>query len=79
MREIKAKAKKTHLSQADVVRQSLRLGLPHVEILAPAASQSKRRPQCLDWLHEYPAAKISARSVKKVLKQKIAAKNGLHR
>lgn len=78
IRQIKAKARKIHTSQADVVRQSLRIGLPRVDIFSPNARQN-RRPKCLAWLDDYPAAKVSARDVKKVLKQKIATRNGLHR
>jgi len=75
IREIKAKAKKTRLSQADVVRQSLRIGLPHLEISAPAR---RRRPKCLDWIGEVPPLKISVRDVKRLLKSRIAKRHGLH-
>ncbi len=75
IREIKAKARKTRLSQADVVRQSLRIGLPRLEISAPAL---RRRPKCLDWIAEVPPLKISVRDVKKLLKSRIAKRHGLH-
>jgi hypothetical protein len=76
IREIRAKAKKTRLSQADVVRQSLRIGLPQLEISAPP---KKHRAKCLDWIDQVPPLKISARDVKKLLKSRIAKRHGLHR
>ncbi len=77
MRAIKREAKKSHLSQADIVRQSLNLGLPQV---ARAHSlEEKRRPRCLDWLNDYPLSPVAARDTKSALKERIARKNGLHR
>jgi hypothetical protein len=76
IRQIKAKAKETRLSQADVVRQSLRLGLPQLEISAP---MPRRRPKCLDWIDQVPPLDISARDIKKLLKERIAKRNGFDR
>lgn len=77
VRAIKREAKKVRLSQADVVRQSINLGLPQV---ARAHSlEEKRRPKCLDWLDDYPLSPVAARDTKSALKERIARKNGLHR
>jgi len=77
IRGIKREAKKARLSQADVVRQSINLGLPQV---ARAHSlEEKRRPKCLDWLGDYPLSPVAARDTKPALKERIARKNGLHR
>jgi hypothetical protein len=77
VRAIKREAKKVRLSQADVVRQSINLGLPQV---ARAHSlEEKRRPKCLDWLDDYPLSPVAARDTKPALKERIARKNGLHR
>jgi hypothetical protein len=78
IREIKALAKKTRLSQTDVVRQSLRLGLPRLETTALASVQ-KRRPKCFDCLDEYPASEVAAGGINRRLKSLIAKKNELHR
>lgn len=77
MRAIKREAKKSRLSQADVVRRSIHLGLPQVG--RGHSAEEKRRPKCLAWLDEYPLSKIAARDTKAALKEKIARKNGLHR
>jgi len=77
IRGIKREAKKARLSQADIVRQSINLGLPQV---AQAYSrEEKRRPKCLDWLGDYPRSPVAARDTKLALKERIARKNGLHR
>jgi len=77
IRAIKREAKKARLSQADVVRQSIHLGLPQVaRVHSP---EEKRRPKCLDWLDDYPLSPVSARDTKSALKERIARKNGLHR
>ena len=77
MRAIKREAKKSRLSQADVVRQSIHMGLPQV---ARAHSlQEKRRPKCLDWLGDYALSPVAARDTKSALKERIGRKNGLHR
>lgn len=77
MRAIKREAKKSRLSQADIVRQSLYLGLP--QIARAPATDEKRRPRCLDWLDDYPLSPIAARDTKSAIKERIARKNGLHR
>ena len=77
MRAIKREAKKTRLSQADVVRQSIHLGLP--QVARSYATEEKRRPKCLDWLEDYPLSPVAARDTKSALKERIARKNGLHR
>ena len=77
MRAIRREAKKSRLSQANVVRQSINLGLPQV---ARAHSlEEKRRPKCLNWLDDYPLSPVAARDIKSSLKERIARKNGLHR
>jgi hypothetical protein len=77
MRAIKREAKKSRLSQAAVVRQSLHLGLP--QVARAYSTEEKRRPRCLDWLDEYPLSPVAAKDSKSELKDRIARKNGLHR
>ncbi|HXC35864.1 MAG TPA: hypothetical protein VNV43_08310 [Candidatus Acidoferrales bacterium] len=77
MRAIKREAKKSRLSQADIVRQSLQLGLP--QVARAASTEEKRRPRCLGWLDEYPPSTVAARHTKLALRDRIARKNGLHR
>ena len=77
MRAIKREAKKSRLSQADVVRQSINLGLPQVG--RARSTEEKRRPRCLDWMDEYPLSPVAAKDTKAALKERIARKNGLHR
>ena len=77
MRAIKREAKKSRLSQASIVRQSINLGLPQV---ARAQSlEEKHRPKCLDWMDDYPLSPVAARDTKAALRERIARKNGLHR
>ena len=77
LRAIKREAKKSRLSQADVVRQSIHFGLPHVARVR--STEEKRRPRCLDWLEDYPLSPVAARDTRSALKERIARKNGLHR
>ena len=77
MRTIKRQAKKSRLSQADIIRQSLYLGLP--QVARAHTPEQKRRPRCLDWLDDYPLSPVAARRTKSALKERIARKNGLHR
>ena len=77
MRAIKREAKKSRLSQASIVRQSIDLGLP--QVARAHALAEKHRPKCLNWLDEYPLSPVAARDTKAALKNRIAQKNGLHR
>ena len=77
IRAIKREAKKSRLSQADVVRQSLNLGLPQVARLH--STPGRRKPRCLDWMDDYPLSPVAAKDTKAALKERIARKNGLHR
>ena len=77
MRAIKRQVKKTRLSQADVVRQSIHLGL--TQVARAHSVEEKRKPRCLDWLDDYPLSPVAARDTKAALKEWIGRKNGLHR
>jgi hypothetical protein len=72
---VKAGAKATGLKKADVMRQGLRLGVPALvqRLTAPVATG---RPQCLDFLDDYPQSSVAAKDVKKALKEKMAEKYG---
>ena len=72
---VSAGAKATGLKKADVMRQGLRLGVPAL-VQRLAAPNVTRRPKCLDYLDDYPDAKISATDVKKALHEKLAKKYG---
>ena len=77
IRAIKREAKKSRLSQADIVRQSINLGLP--QVARAHSREEKHKPKCLDWLDDYPLSPVAARDTKSALKERIARKNGLHR
>lgn len=70
MRAIKREAKKSRLSQADIVRQSLCLGLP--QVARAHSTEEKRRPRCLNWLDDYPLSPVAARDIKTAFKERIA-------
>jgi hypothetical protein len=62
MRAIKREAKKSRLSQANIVRQSINLGLP--QVARAYSPMEKHRPKCLDWLNDYPLSPVAARETK---------------
>jgi hypothetical protein len=72
---INRSAEITGLKKADVMRQGLRLGVPAVvqRLTAPIVP---RRPQCLDFLDDYPMSTVNAKDVEKALKEKMARKYG---
>ena len=72
MRAIKRQVKKTRLSQADVVRQSIHLGLP--QVARGHSVEEKRKPRCLNWLDDYPLSPVAARDTKAALKEDRAEK-----
>jgi len=77
MRAIKREAKKVRLSQADIVRQSINLGLP--QVARAHSREEKHRPKCLDWLGGYPLSPVAARDTRSALRERFERKNGLHR
>jgi len=77
LRAIKREAKKSRLSQAAIVRQSINLGLP--QVARTQSLEANHRPKCLNWLDEYPLSPVAARDTKSALREWIARKNGLHR
>jgi hypothetical protein len=68
-------AKATGLKQADVMRQGLRHGVPaFVRRIQEFTRQGP--PVDFSFMDKYPKAKISAKDVKKALKEKLVKKYG---
>lgn len=72
---IEQAAKTTGLTQADVMRQGLRHGVP-VFVRRMQEFTQQGPPIDLGFLDKYPKANISAKDVKRALKEKLAKKYG---
>jgi hypothetical protein len=62
------------LKLADVMRQGLRHGVPAF-IARLRIVSAERPPRCLDYLDDYPRARVRAKGYKAALREKLAAKH----
>lgn len=75
---VREAARKTGLSKASVLRQGLRFGIPKV-VESFRDSAKRKRPACLDYLDDYPLAKVTAKESEAVVREKLRGHRAPHR